>query len=42
LQAKGGDWTYEDINRLIFKPTAYVKGTKMAFAVWLRSRRGPT
>jgi cytochrome c len=29
---KGGDWTYKDINHLIFKPTAYVKGTKMAFA----------
>lgn len=32
MQAKGGEWTYEDINHLIFKPTAYVKGTKMAFA----------
>jgi cytochrome c len=32
LQAKGGDWTYEDIDHLIFKPTAYVRGTKMAFA----------
>jgi cytochrome c len=32
LQGKGGDWTYEDIDHMIFKPTAYVKGTKMAFA----------
>lgn len=32
LQAKGGEWTYEDINHMILKPTAYVKGTKMAFA----------
>ncbi|CAN5665245.1 cytochrome c family protein [soil metagenome] len=32
LQAMGGDWSYEDINHMIFKPTAYVKGTKMAFA----------
>lgn len=32
LQAKGGDWSFEDINHMIFKPTAYVKGTKMAFA----------
>jgi len=32
LQAKGGDWTYEDINHMIFKPQAYVRGTKMAFA----------
>jgi len=32
LQAKGGDWTYEDINHMIFKPQAFVRGTKMAFA----------
>ncbi|MDP1752816.1 MAG: cytochrome c family protein [Reyranella sp.] len=32
LQAKGGEWTYEDINHMILKPTAFVKGTKMAFA----------
>ena len=32
LQAKGGEWSYEDLNHMIFKPTAYVKGTKMAFA----------
>ena len=32
LQGKGGEWTYEDIDHMIFKPTAYVKGTKMAFA----------
>lgn len=32
LQGKGGDWSVEDINHMIFKPTAFVKGTKMAFA----------
>ena len=32
LTAKGGEWTYEDIDHMIFKPTAYVRGTKMAFA----------
>lgn len=32
MTAKGGDWTYEDIDHMIFKPTTYVKGTKMAFA----------
>jgi cytochrome c len=32
LQARGGDWTYEDINHMIFKPTTFVRGTKMAFA----------
>jgi cytochrome c len=32
LQAKGGEWSYEDINHMIFKPQAFVRGTKMAFA----------
>jgi cytochrome c len=32
LQAKDGDWSYEDINHMIFKPQAFVRGTKMAFA----------
>ena len=32
LQAKGGDWTYEDIDHMIFKPQAYIRGTKMAYA----------
>jgi cytochrome c len=31
MQAMGGEWTYEDINKMIFKPQAFVKGTKMAF-----------
>ncbi|MBM3646509.1 MAG: cytochrome c family protein [Alphaproteobacteria bacterium] len=31
LVAKGGDWSYDDIDHLIFKPTSYVRGTKMAF-----------
>ena len=32
LQSKGGEWTYDDINHMIFKPQAFVRGTKMAFA----------
>jgi cytochrome c len=32
LQKTGGEWSYEDINHMIFKPQAFVKGTKMAFA----------
>jgi cytochrome c len=31
MQAKGGEWTYEDINHMIFKPQAFIRGTKMAF-----------
>ena len=31
MQAMGGEWSYEDINHMIFKPIAFVKGTKMAF-----------
>ena len=32
LIAKGGEWSYEDLNHMIFKPAAFIKGTKMAFA----------
>ncbi|HYC66245.1 MAG TPA: cytochrome c family protein [Reyranellaceae bacterium] len=32
LKAKGGEWTYEDLNHMIFKPVAFVRGTKMAYA----------
>jgi cytochrome c len=32
MKSKGGDWTYEDINTFITKPSAYVPGTKMTFA----------
>jgi cytochrome c len=31
LKAKGGNWTYEDINTFITKPSAYVAGTKMTY-----------
>lgn len=31
LKEKGGTWTYEDLNHMIFKPQAFIKGTKMAF-----------
>ena len=32
MEKKGGTWTYEDLNHMIFKPQAFVRGTKMAFA----------
>ena len=32
LKNKGGKWTYEDINDLLIKPSAYISGTKMTFA----------
>ncbi len=32
MQEKEGQWDYEAINKFIHKPSAYVKGTKMAFA----------
>ena len=31
MKAKGGSWTYEDINTFITKPSAYVSGTKMTY-----------
>ena len=31
MKAKGGNWTYEDINTFITKPSAFVAGTKMTY-----------
>ena len=31
LKGKGGNWTYEDINKFISKPSAYMPGTKMSY-----------
>lgn len=32
LLEKGGEWTYENLDHFITKPSDYIKGTKMAFA----------
>lgn len=32
MQAKGGEWDDATMNEFLWKPAAYVKGTKMAFA----------
>jgi len=32
LKAKAGPWTFEELNSWLFKPSAYVTGTRMAFA----------
>lgn len=32
MKAKGGNWTFQDLAAFIAKPSAYVTGTKMAFA----------
>ncbi len=32
LKAKGGGWTYDDLDRFIADPKGYVSGTKMGFA----------
>lgn len=32
LKAKGGDWTYDDLDQFIANPKGFVSGTKMAFA----------
>ena len=31
LKAKGGDWTYDDLDQFLTKPSAYVQGTKMGY-----------
>ena len=30
--AFGKDWTFDEMNNFLIKPTTYIKGTKMAFA----------
>jgi cytochrome c len=32
MAEKGGNWEYEDLNAFLAKPSAFIKGTKMAFA----------
>ncbi|ACA16116.1 cytochrome c class I [Methylobacterium sp. 4-46] len=32
MKAKGGDWSYEDLDQFIHNPKGYVQGTIMAFA----------
>ena len=32
MKAKGGKWTYEDLNKFIANPKAFVPGTAMGFA----------
>jgi cytochrome c len=32
LKAKGGKWTFADLNEWLHKPSAYASGTKMAYA----------
>ena len=32
LKAKGGDWSYEELNAFITNPKAHIPGTIMAFA----------
>jgi cytochrome c len=32
MKAKGGEWTFDDLDHFLTNPKAYVSGTKMAFA----------
>jgi cytochrome c len=50
LKAKGGTWSYEDLNHFLWKPKKFIEGTKMNFVgikkpedraamiVWLRAQ----
>lgn len=31
LKAKGGEWTFEDLNHFLYKPKAFIDGTIMSF-----------
>jgi cytochrome c len=32
MKAKGGTWTYDDLNKFLTNPKAFVPGTAMGFA----------
>ena len=32
MKAKQGPWTFDELNEWLHKPSAYVPGTRMAFA----------
>ena len=34
----GGDWSYEELNQFLFKPKAYINGTKMGFAGFKKTK----
>ena len=38
LIAMGGKWGFEEMNGFLIKPSAYVKGTKMAFAGLIKEK----
>ena len=31
MKEKGGDWTFDDLDHFLTKPSAYIKGTKMSY-----------
>ncbi len=32
MKAKGGEWTFEELNQFLLAPTSYIRGTSMTFA----------
>ena len=39
LKAKTGDWTVDDLNQFLTKPSAFIPGTKMGFAGFARENQ---
>ena len=38
LRALGGNWSFADLNAFLYKPKAFVKGTKMSFAGFKKAK----
>ncbi len=32
MKAKGGEWTFDELNKFLTAPTTYIPGTSMTFA----------
>jgi cytochrome c len=39
MKAEGGRWTFEELNRFLANPRAYIPGTAMTFAGLDRTRQ---
>ena len=42
MKAKGGNWTFDELNKFLANPRGYIPGTNMTFAGLSRASSAPT